>query len=615
MWSNTEKDLTDLATAFAIGLRFDTAIAGYIVAIPAIILSFSELIISQKFYRWVFKGILFYCLILTLIVFITYAADISYFKYYFSRLLFSILVEFEVSIGNLKLLSTQQLFPFVLSCLFFIAFCFGLVSRIKAETLSYYSSLKKRILNILLILGFLLIGMRGGVGKYPISHNDAYFCKDIFICQLGLNPAFTFFKSGLLSLKGTKGFQMMSNSEAFAQVQNDLNITIPDSLSEYPLYRKVNYPSEPTEKTNIVVVIMESMNAGKMRRYGNSKNLSPFLDSLAESSYSFDRIYTSGEHTYCGIYSTLMGYPTFFDTNPFKEVEIDYYSSLVESLKNNNYYNIFFNTYYNNFNNKNSFLYINNFDKVIGYAEYPSDKVNYTWKWGVYDDYMFKYAISELNTLNQEKKPFFAVVLTTADHMPYTIPEYFQPKQKLVEDQIVEYADWSRQKFFYLAKAQEWFENTLFIFVADHGGVRKPIYSIPIQYHHTPLVMYHSRLASERKAFDMMGTQMDILPTALSLLKIPHVNNTLGVDLFTQKRPYAYFTSDSRYGAINEEWFLIGQLNDSESLYRYKIRNPKDYSDEYPDVVKDMSQYVKTHLQVSDYLIRNKKTNLGKMSR
>lgn len=82
---------------------------------------------------------------------------------------------------------------------------------------------------------------------------------------------------------------------------------------------------------------------------------------------------------------------------------------------------------------------------------------------------MFEYALPVLNEKADGKSPFFATLLTISNHPPYVIPSYFHPHSKDPEMQIVEYADWSIGKFMEEAEKQPWFDNTIFIFVGDHG--------------------------------------------------------------------------------------------------------------------------------------------------
>ena len=118
-------------------------------------------------------------------------------------------------------------------------------------------------------------------------------------------------------------------------------------------------------------------------------------------------------------------------------------------------------------------------------------------------------------------QPFFATLLSISNHPPYIIPPYFKPHSKETEEQIVEYADWSLRKFMDEASRQPWYENTIFVFLADHGKlVGSPKSDMPLTYHHIPLIIYEPG-QSPRK-LEVLGGQIDVGPTILGMLGISY---------------------------------------------------------------------------------------------
>lgn len=64
----------------------------------------------------------------------------------------------------------------------------------------------------------------------------------------------------------------------------------------------------------------------------------------------------------------------------------------------------------------------------------------------------------------------------------FYVPEYFKPKATDIESQITQYADWSLQQFIKLTSKENWFNNTIFVFVADHGAAIKAKYDVSLNY-------------------------------------------------------------------------------------------------------------------------------------
>jgi phosphoglycerol transferase MdoB-like AlkP superfamily enzyme len=101
--------------------------------------------------------------------------------------------------------------------------------------------------------------------------------------------------------------------------------------------------------------------------------------------------------------------------------------------------------------------------------------------WGISDKNLF---LEANKILAQKSKPFFAIIQTADNHRPYTIPaedldefkklEY--PKDTLTkygfddngQFNAFRYTDFNFEKFIEAAKEQ-YFNNTIFVFVGDHG--------------------------------------------------------------------------------------------------------------------------------------------------
>lgn len=61
------------------------------------------------------------------------------------------------------------------------------------------------------------------------------------------------------------------------------------------------------------------------------------------------------------------------------------------------------------------------------------------------DHFEMDYALNTINQKAKTGKPFMATILTVSNHPPYIIPDFFKPKTKEKETQIVEYADGDRR--------------------------------------------------------------------------------------------------------------------------------------------------------------------------
>jgi phosphoglycerol transferase MdoB-like AlkP superfamily enzyme len=401
--------------------------------------------------------------------------------------------------------------------------------------------------------------------------------------------------------------QLMNDDAAVTKIREYLNIH--DTAYNSPIARKIIPDTISETKPNIVIVIMESMTVAKMKRFGNNNKLTPFLDSLSYNSLFFENFYSAGKHTFNGIFSTLFSFPALYRRHTMKQIRK--YDGIASTLLNYGYTTTYFTTHDAQFDNVEGFLRANDFQNIVSQIDYPFSEIKTTL--GVPDDYMFRYSISYINNLHKKKKPFFVAFMTASDHGPYYIPEYFHPKSDEIKQQIVEYADWSLKRFIELASKEDWYNNTIFVFVADHGAAINAKYDIAINYFHIPLIIYAPKLhLFNNKTYKMVGSQIDIYPTLMGLLNIEYINNTLGIDLLKQDRKYAIINDDDKIGIIDTAFLCIMKdYGKNITLFKYKNADKNNYYEDYYDKANEMLEFAKANLQITQKMILDKETSLN----
>ena len=601
-----ETTLWEITQAFIMGVRFDIVTIGFVIAIPTIILTiFSFFGKKSRIFEQVYTWVLTVCFTIT---FGICAADIPYFDQFFDR--FNITAFEWMATGDstfvFKMIFEEptyilMMLPVLASGFVFWFFANRIMKRSTGWESVYY--LQYGIYTVLL-WGLVFIGMRGRLNeKSPIMVGTAYFCNNAMLNQLGLNPNFTLVRSWLDSKDpNNQKVRFMSDEAAINNIQEYLNIEIP--YEEFPIAREVVTEGE-SNNYNVIVVIMEGMSYNKTAHGGNTHNLTPFLDALMDKSLSFNNCYTSGTHTYCGIYTTMVSYPVVFRNHALKRIPVLQYDGIAATLQKNGYQTAYFTTHDKEFDNVAGFLSQNGVERIISQADYPAGEVKTTL--GVPDDYMFRFAVPVFDEMAGNGRPFFAAMMTASDHGPYYIPDYFEPKNTEQKYQITEYADWSLQRFIEMASEKPWFDNTLFVFVADHGAALDTDYSIPLSYFHTPLIFYKNGM--QPIANEAIASQMDVFPTVMGILNIPYVNNSFGIDLQKESRRYTYFMGDDKYGVLDGEWLLINKPSEEQiGLYKYVEKEKKNYISDYPEVAVEMQKYGESAWQVSEYQQDKKKT-------
>ena len=263
-------------------------------------------------------------------------------------------------------------------------------------------------------------------------------------------------------------------------------------------------------------------------------------------------------------------------------------------------------THESQYDNMNAFLRTNGFDEIYAQENYPSEKVVNSF--GVQDDFMYQYALPILNERAGTGNPFFSVLLSISNHPPYVIPPYFHPHSDVLEEQIVEYADWSIRQFMQAAEKQPWFDNTIFVFLGDHGKmVGTPECEMPQSYNHIPLMIYGKDI--KPGVYDGFGGQVDVSPTLLGLLNISYLQNNFGVNLLEEERPCMFFTADNLIGARDSVNMFI-YSPDSQQEFKYKLEEGKLHAATGTDeeAFRNLKDYCFSMLQSTESLVKEHKT-------
>jgi phosphoglycerol transferase MdoB-like AlkP superfamily enzyme len=429
-----------------------------------------------------------------------------------------------------------------------------------------------------------------------------------FTNQLGLNPVFSFIQS-LIDGRNPNyiHLNLVSDTDAIQTVQGFFKIT-PAKFNYSPVVRKVICGRE-THSYNIVLVLMESMTSYNMKAFGNTKELTPVLDDLYFKSLSFRNFYSDGIHTFCGVYSSLYGFPSLPNRHHLKDTKNQQsYSGLAKTLESKNYETAFFISHDEQFDNLGGFLISNGFQKIFSQKDYSNDKILNTL--GIPDHLLFEEAVHHIDEISINKNPFFVTILTSSNHGPYELPEHISlnPKSTDLHFQMIEYADWSIGEFLKSCRQKPWFDSTLFIFTGDHGAIIDDM-DMYLTFHRVPLIIYAPKIISPHIS-ESLGGQIDIYPTVMGLLNTSYINNSFGIDLLKEKRNLISFTYDDEFGVFSLNDFFVRRKG-TDNLF---LINPEA---KYCKPVVNKSRkdslyhFVSSILQTHQWIIENRRTGLG----
>lgn len=532
-------------SAFIMGFRFDARVACVIGLFIMLLCAIPYLNPFKNFSAKRFWNI-FLPLVFLLMLFV-FAIDFYHFDYLHQRLNATVLNYLQDAGISFNMM--WQSYPLLkisigLVLVFFLArFIF---SRLLARYQQQESFYKRRgipayIVSFLILGGFIF----GKIGQFPLRWSDAYTLSDDFKANLALNPFQSFLST--LSFRNSS-YDIRKVKEAYPLMVNYLGIDKPDSVT-LNFERSTTLKDSSGTKPNIVLVICESFSAYKSSMYNNPLNTTPYFAGLCKNGVFFDRCFTPAYGTARGVWATITGIPDVESpkTASRNPNEVDQNTIINEFKDYNNFYFLGGSATWANIRG----VLTNNIRNLKLYEQddYNAKKIDV---WGISDKNLF---LEANKVLKQQTKPFFAVIQTADNHRPYTIPDEDKAEFKPVsfsddslkrfgfesneEMNAFRYTDFGYKKFMEAAKKEAYFDNTIFVFVGDHG-IR---YNGTLEYfpkswteqgltcEHVPLLFYAPKFLQPKRISDVCS-QVDILPSIASLAQIPYNNYSFGRNLF-----------------------------------------------------------------------------------
>jgi phosphoglycerol transferase MdoB-like AlkP superfamily enzyme len=480
------------------------------------------------------------------------------------------------------------------------------------------------------LLYFLLFGMGifGKVGQFNLRWSDAFLLNDTFNANLALNPFQSFFST--LSYRNTLP-DSKKVKEGYPMMAALLGVQQPDSAL-LNFERKYTY-AENSTPPNVVVVICESFSMYKSSMSGNPMNTTPFFNALTQKGVFFDRCFTPSYPTARGVWATVTGIPDVLGDNnrtASRNPEVVDQRVIINDLKG--YEKFYFLGGDPTWANIKGLL-LNNIEglQIFSQETFKASKVDV---WGIDDKNLFLEANQRLAL---QQKPFFAIIQTADNHPPYTIPaedagefkKVNYPKDTLNKygfasiEQLnaFRYTDFCFQKFFTAAAKEKYFDNTIFVFVGDHGipgnsnemypkaWVEKNLSNI-----HVPLLFYAPKILQPEMVHNICS-QLDIMPSVASLIKMPHSNTVMGKNLFDSNflsKDYAFVIDheSKSIGIVHGQYYYIKYPKFGKAALISVVDNEPVPENAATQKIKDsLNVMTDAYYETAKYMLFNNKKN------
>jgi len=295
------------------------------------------------------------------------------------------------------------------------------------------------------------------------------------------------------------------------------------------------------QRHNVVIVVVESLSARYLGAYGSTDGLTPRLDALARESLCFTRFYATGTRTDRGLEAVTLSLPPTPGRSMVKRPDNDRLFSIGPIFRQRGYETKFVYSGFSTFDNMNAFYEANGFKTVDG-ADFAADEITFQNAWGVCDQDLYRRAIKECDRSFGAGKPFCCIVLTTSNHRPFTFPPQVPLPPVKGRRRGVAYSDYAIGELVDRARSHPWFDDTVFVFVADHCASSAGRSEVPVDRYHIPCLIYAPKIVEPRRV-DTVASQMDLAPTLLGLLNFSYTSKFFGHDILASGPRPPYFTS------------------------------------------------------------------------
>jgi len=498
--------------SFLVGIGFDARISSMMV-LPAFVWSLLP-IIGWQYRKWTIKIVVFLTAMIYSIFMFLALSEVEFYKEFqdrYNTLATHYILDDPITVIKMLWNGYPVIIYTIIWAVIVIILGWAILQTVKSRLPNQFSW-KKYFFRLggwsVVLIPLLVFGVRGTArGGPPLRWGDAYFSKYTFANHLALNGIFMLGKTMFRKKHGKKD----------------------------KIWRKAMNIQKALEIARKMVLL-----PGDKLIKSNKYNATPEFDKLVKRGILFDRFFSQGTHTHQGMFATICSVPNTPGHEFIMQTEDgrQTFTSFISILKQYGFSTVYVYNGSFNWDNQHGFFRNQGMDKFLGATDFKNPKfIDPTW--GVSDEKMFNRSLIEIDEMTK-KGPAFAFLQTLSNHAPYDLPPpapfsgIVGPESLSKRLQGIRYTDWAMGNFFEKAKKKKWFKNTLFIILGDHSfAYLQPDTLMDITIQHIPLFFYYPRDESHAgEVRHTVGSQIDILPTAIGLLDISPTNQCWGRDLF-----------------------------------------------------------------------------------
>lgn len=454
------------------------------------------------------------------------------------------------------------------------------------------------------------LAIRGTLRHRPINPSMVAYCGDSMLNTLPLNSIYHVIYA-IYSIKNERSasnaYGSMDDEDVHRRVLQAAGISDARISAAIPSLHLQQASHRPERPLNVVLIVEESLGAQYVGNLGGS-GLTPCLDVLADSGWNFARAYATGTRSVRGLEAVTAGFPpTLSDAALRLSGAQQRFFTLAQLLKPLGFRSHFIYGGEAHFDNMKSFFMGNGFDELHEQAQFTNPA--FVGTWGVSDEDMFAKLHDILESAGDT--PVCTLAFSVSNHSPWEYPTgriAVQGNPATVQN-TVRYADWALGNFFEKARASDYWDNTVFLVVADHDSRVGGAQLVPLRHFHIPAVILGGTIQPRRD--ERIISQIDLPVTLLSLMGVSAEHPMIGHDLSLDGSGHrAMMQYSDNYGYLKDDVLTVLEPGRKVTQYHYqapdqytRLATNQDLADEalahalWPTLVYQRRSYTLDYLQ------------------
>jgi phosphoglycerol transferase MdoB-like AlkP superfamily enzyme len=552
-WADFEGNYTELLQMPFVAFRLDLSALAYVIGVPFILSLFgfflrnTSLLVLNRVIQ------VFVWITLSLSALITAGEIVTYIEWK-TKLSSKIFIHFATPLEIFRTASAAYTAWFIFYVIVQLIVAYLVYHRlfkgnkIKEVLVKLHQKFLYAFGYLIFFAGVLILFIRGGVQQIPVSATDAYYSKKQIVNDVTVNPVWNFIHMTYVYLKVDLSVYFKNLPPSKAEQINSF-LYKAEGVDTTKLFK--------TNNPNIILVTLEGWSAQMIEPLGGLSGITPHFNALCDEGYLFTEIYATGGTSETGNSSIISGYPTISGISISTEsAKCRQLPSINKSLKAKGYGSFYTFGGSLSYGNLGGYLTEVGFDEIVDENNLELDHYG---KLGYHDEAMFPYF---LGRIQNAPSPFFYALFTQSTHSPYDM--IADPVPGYENDLYVtsmHYADFHLNKFMDEIKAMPNYENTLVIFIADHGRAN-PVNQNTYHedYFHIPLLFVGGALKESFRGArnERIGSQADLAKTLLNQFDLPTEDFHWSKDLLNPStKEWAICTSTLSYGWKDEQGYTV----------------------------------------------------------